>query len=465
MRRFVARRASLVAAVAAAVIVPAALGPRGARAEEYVLGPDSQPQPGVPRGEVTQHSWTSRIFPGTVRDYWVYVPKQYDGSRPAAVMVFQDGANYIKEDGNWRVPVVFDNLIHGGEMPVTVGIFINPGVVPAASEDALPRFNRSFEYDSVSDRYARFLLEEVLPEALRWLWRDYPAAVAPAGPSKQPLMSSVLLPDEGWREAGRGHGLADAPAVNAQGEMFFADVSANRIHRVGLDGVATVFREGTSGARSLAFGPDGRLFAAQAGRHRIVAYGPDGRENVVAEGVDAHDLVLDHRGRLYATDPAGKRLWLVGAQGHNTPGPTEIAEPTAVVLSPDETLLYVTDRRGPFVWSFQVKPDGTLADGQAYYHLHLVEGEMDSGADGLAVDANGNLYISTRLGIQFCDQAGRMNGIVTRPAAGGLGRVAIGGTGRDELFVGGGAGLYRRKLRVRGVLAFAAPVKPNPPRL
>ena len=132
--------------------------------EEYVLGPDSQVQPGVPKGEVTKYSWTSTIFPGTVRDYWVYVPKQYDPAKPAAVMVFQDGAAYIKEDGNSRVPTVFDNLIHKGEMPVTVGIFINPGVVPALSESVLPRFNRSFEYDGLGDRYARFLLEEILPE-------------------------------------------------------------------------------------------------------------------------------------------------------------------------------------------------------------------------------------------------------------------------------------------------------------
>src|SRR5688572_7063092 len=131
---------------------------------DYTLGPDSQVQPGVPRGAVTEHTWTSTIFPGTTRKYWVYVPKQYDAATPAAVMVFQDGANYIKEDGNWRVPIVFDNLIHKKEMPVTIGIFVDPGVVPASGPDAQPRFNRSFEYDSVTDRYARFLIEEILPE-------------------------------------------------------------------------------------------------------------------------------------------------------------------------------------------------------------------------------------------------------------------------------------------------------------
>src|SRR5690606_14878039 len=131
-------------------------------ARHYTPGPDSQVQPGVPRGTVTKYTWTSTIYPGTVRDYWVYVPAQYDPAKPAAVMVFQDGENYVREDGSWRVPVVFDNLIHRGEMPVTIGIFINPGVVPAANEQALPRFNRSVEYDDVSDRYARFLIEEIL---------------------------------------------------------------------------------------------------------------------------------------------------------------------------------------------------------------------------------------------------------------------------------------------------------------
>ena len=79
-------------------------------------------------------------------------------------MVFQDGEGYVREGGSWRVPVVFDNLIHKGDMPVTIGVFVNPGVVPPAREGALPRFNRSVEYDDISDRYARFLMDEILPE-------------------------------------------------------------------------------------------------------------------------------------------------------------------------------------------------------------------------------------------------------------------------------------------------------------
>jgi enterochelin esterase family protein len=134
-------------------------------ADDYKLGPDSTVQEGVPQGTVTKGSWTSdKIYAGTVRDYWVYVPKQYDGSQPANVMVFQDGGGYVNPEGQFRATVVFDNLIHKKEMPVTIGIFINPGVIPAASEGQKPRQNRSFEYDSLGDQYARFLLEEILPE-------------------------------------------------------------------------------------------------------------------------------------------------------------------------------------------------------------------------------------------------------------------------------------------------------------
>lgn len=135
--------------------------------EDYAPGPDAMVKEGVPRGKVTQHQWTSRIFPGTVRDYWVYVPAQYDGKTPACVIVLQDGGGFVKEDGSFRAPTVFDNLIHAGEMPVTIGIFINPGVVPAAKEGQQPRKNRSFEYDSLGDLYARFLIEEILPEVAK----------------------------------------------------------------------------------------------------------------------------------------------------------------------------------------------------------------------------------------------------------------------------------------------------------
>jgi enterochelin esterase-like enzyme len=139
--------------------------------EDYVLGPDSERQEGVPQGTVTEHAWRSEVFPGTIRRYWVYVPAQYDGSQPACVMVFQDGHAYVGDTGQFRAPIVMDNLIHRGEMPVTIGVFIDPGhlkeeLPPQPGWQPRPE-NRSFEYDTLSDQYARFLLEEILPEVGR----------------------------------------------------------------------------------------------------------------------------------------------------------------------------------------------------------------------------------------------------------------------------------------------------------
>ncbi len=136
-----------------------------ASAQNYPLTPDSMEQTGVPKGAVYQYKFESRkVFPGTVRDYWVYVPYQYDPRKEACLMVFQDGGGYQSRTGGFRVPVVFDNLIQKGEMPVTIAIMVNPGVVPAPKPDALPRYNRTYEYDALTDDYSRFLIEELIPE-------------------------------------------------------------------------------------------------------------------------------------------------------------------------------------------------------------------------------------------------------------------------------------------------------------
>ena len=126
-------------------------------ADDYVLEPDSKRQEGVPQGELTKYTFeNSKIFPGTWREYWIYVPKQYDPAKPACVFVCQDGVRY-------EAPVVFDNLIHKKEMPVTIAIFINPGVI-LDTEGKIAQRNRSFEYDTLSGQYAKFLEKEILPE-------------------------------------------------------------------------------------------------------------------------------------------------------------------------------------------------------------------------------------------------------------------------------------------------------------
>jgi gluconolactonase len=126
---------------------------------KYSVDSASVLQSGVPKGEVIKFTFrNSAIFPGTTRDYWIYIPAQYRPETPACVYINQDGIQ-------WKAPTVFDNLIDRHEMPVTIGVFIQPGRAPAAdTASSLDRFNRSLEYDGLGDSYARFLLDELLPD-------------------------------------------------------------------------------------------------------------------------------------------------------------------------------------------------------------------------------------------------------------------------------------------------------------
>lgn len=142
--------------------------------EAYRVPDDMRAHRGVLKGEmIAQTPWKSQIFEGTTRDWWIYVPASYRPDQAAAVMVFQDGQwakGYMQN--------VLDNLISKGEMPVTIGIFLVPGTRADGGS------NRNFEYDSLGDRYARFLLEEILPEVgKRYNLRQDPESRAIAGNS------------------------------------------------------------------------------------------------------------------------------------------------------------------------------------------------------------------------------------------------------------------------------------------
>lgn len=132
------------------------------------LTADHFSQPGIPRGELKgPFSFHSKIIEGTVRQYWLFIPAQYTASQPASVLVFQDGFRATNPEGSIRAPQVMENLIAKGEMPVTIGIFITPGnrseVYPEDLGSKNPN-NRAQEYDAMDDRYARLIVEEILPE-------------------------------------------------------------------------------------------------------------------------------------------------------------------------------------------------------------------------------------------------------------------------------------------------------------
>ncbi len=541
----------------------------------------------VPKGTVTKYTFEgSRIFPGTTREYSVYVPAQYDGSRPACVHVNQDGVQF-------NLPAVMDRLIAAGEMPVTVGVFVRPGVVKALSTNALDRFNRSFEYDGVSDAYARFLLDELLPhvvreqklnlstngndrsiggsssgavcaftaawerpdafsrvlsavgtyvglrggneyptlirktepkplrvflqdgsadlniycgdwwmanqemeraltfagyevnhvwgegghsgkqmteicaDALRWLWKGWPAPVQAGQGSQQ--MKDLLLPGEAWQLVGSGYGCAGGLAANATGEVFFSEASASKIWKIGLDGALSVFAQDAKKANGLAFGPDGRLYSASAEPKQVVARDGAGQASVVAEGFAGGALAVRAEGSLYVTAPGGSgpsanAVWLVRANGEKAVVDTGLRFSGGVALSPDQSLLYVCDAQSHWAYSYQIQPDGLLAHKQRYYFLHQPASADESGAGGMCCDRDGRLYVATTMGVQVCDQAGRVNVILPAPN-GRCTNLCFGGPAFDTLYVTCGSAVYKRKLKTRGLSPAEGPRKPAAPKL
>jgi len=569
-------------------------------ADEYPLGPDSQRQPGVPQGAITHDTWTSRIFPGSVRDYWVYVPAQYTPDKPACVMVFQDGEMFMKEDGRARVPIVFDNLIAKHEMPVTIAVFINPGVLKAASPDQQARFNRSFEYDALGDRYARFLLEEmlpavarrynlsarpddraiaglssggicaftvawnrpdafhrvlsfigsfadlrggdiypalirktepkplrvflqdgdhdlnlfagdwwlanqsmesalqyagyevkfvtgdknhdmeqggaILPDALRWLWRDYPQPVAKPAPDQSgDQRVAILDPAHEWElvfgGAGGSVGSAQpAPsaaslAVDARGDVFFSE--ADRIMEADAAGKVSTFQQNAGAPRGLAFGADGQLYACDGKPHSIASYGPNREKRVWAAGVDCQDLAVTKDGGIYFTAPSAShdsRVRYVSSDGTRRDLPPEAGTmPEGIRLSPDQALLYLSDPARRWITSAQVLEHGAVTNTEPFYRLETIE-ESASGAAGMTVDSLGYLYVTTHLGIQVCDQPGRVVAILNPPGPDPMSGIAFGGPDLQDLYVAAGGKLFKRHLLRKGVQPWAVQ-KPPVPRL
>jgi enterochelin esterase-like enzyme len=466
------------------ILLPAAALPGGGQ----------KPAGAVPKGEVKEYTFAnSKIFPGTVRKYWVYIPRQYDGKKPACVYVNQDGIQY-------NAPKVFDQLIDKKEMPVVIGIFVQPGRVPAPSPKALDRFNRSYEYDGLGDAYARFLLEELLPdvekktaedgrpirlskdgndrciagassgaicaftaawerpdafrrvfsaigtyvglrggniyptlirkfepkplrvfledgsgdlniyggdwwmanqemeralrfagyevnhewgtgghngkhataifpEAMRWIWKDWPAPVKAGAGS--PQLKELLLPGEDWQLVASGYKFTEGPIANTKGEVFFNDIPGSKTYRIGLDGKVSVFLDNSKGANGQAFGPDGRLYAVATSTNQVLAYDGQGKSAVIAEGFRGNDLVVRHDGGVYVTNPPGpgstgpSKVWYISPKGEKRVVDSGLKFANGVALArPDVALC----RRQPHALGLQLPdPARRLAGLQAAF--------------------------------------------------------------------------------------------------
>jgi sugar lactone lactonase YvrE/enterochelin esterase-like enzyme len=563
--------------------------------ESYPVDSASIEHPGVLKGEVLKFIFNqSKIFPGTSRECWVYVPAQYKPEQPACVYVNQDGIQ-------WKAPVVFDNLIYKKEMPITIAVFVTPGKVLAdSSSNSLNRFNRSFEYDGLGDAYTRFILNEILPEvekqktsdgreirlskngndraiggsssgaicaftaawehpeafsrvfsaigtytglrggdrypilirkyepkpirvflqdgsndlniyagdwwkanemmerslvfagyevnhvwgegghngnqgtalfpqAMRWLWKDWPKAVA-KGNTKNDFLSSLLIPGEDWELVGEGYQFTEGTAANAKGEVFYLDIPVSKNYKIGLDGKLSVLNVYTKRASGTCFGPDGKRYTAAGGTKQVLSYDVNEKETVIADSIAGNDLVVANNGDIYVTAPNGAtnpgKLYLIRPNGEKLVVDDGLKFPNGITLSPDQTQLYATESASHWVWIYKIKPDGTLAFKQRYGWLHVPDWEENAWPDGLKCDTAGRVFVATRIGIQILDQLGRVNAIIPAPASNGqTSNLCFGGPGFNILYVSAGNKVFRRKLKTRGANTFDPPVKPGNPRM
>jgi sugar lactone lactonase YvrE/enterochelin esterase-like enzyme len=309
----------------------------------------------------------------------------------------------------------------------------------------------------------------IFPDAMRWLWKDWPQPVK-AGHSKNNTLDAILVPGEAWQLVSEGYRFTEGPAANARGELFFNDVPNSKTFKIGLDGRVGQFIGDSKRGNGQAFGPDGRLYAVAGGEQKILAYDAEGKPTVIAEGFAGNDLVVAHNGNIYVTNPpAGNsndpsKVWLIKPNGEKREVDTGLRYANGATLSPDQTLLYVNDYRSHWVYSYRIQPDGSLTFKQRYYWLHEPDTADESGADGMRVDRDGRLYVASRVGIQVCDQAGRVNCILPTPN-GRVSNVSFGGENFDILFATCGDRVYKRRLKVKGANAWAPPLKPAAPRL
>jgi sugar lactone lactonase YvrE len=237
-----------------------------------------------------------------------------------------------------------------------------------------------------------------------------------------------------------------------------------------IDGAGTisVWKENSYGAHGIAFGPDGRLYTAQHERNRIVAFSRDGTESVIAEGVQTHHLTVTARNTIYFAEAPVHHVSMIDATGRRRVVHDGINGginwPHGIRASTDQSLLMINDPHTRWVWSFQIGTDGSLTNGQPFYRLETGDDSSETDAGGMAFDMDGFLYVATKVGVQVCDQPGRVNTIINPPGSESLSAVFFGGPDLQWLYATDGDKVYRRPMKRRGAPTWSA-VKPPQPRL
>jgi gluconolactonase len=319
----------------------------------------------------------------------------------------------------------------------------------------------------------------IMPDALRWLWRGYPAPITVHEPAvtNQPgwdprgKVYATVYADKPWQKIEGSYSSAISPTADRDGNVYFADPAAHRIDKSTPDGKITLFKQVTATISALAYGAGNRLYVAEPAIRRIVSYaiesGTASDEKIIVRNVAAHNIVLTAKGVLYCTDQERRSVDLIDAAGHARAVYTggEIAVPEGIALSPDQAMLIVSDAQSRFSWSFQIAADGSLVNGEPFFRLEMPETGWQSRAGGIAEDSTGQSYFATPLGIQVCEASGRMIEILNAPVPGSaVTSVAFAGANPAWLYATEGNSLYRRPVKITPAYIWA-PAKPPKPLL
>jgi gluconolactonase len=313
----------------------------------------------------------------------------------------------------------------------------------------------------------------ILPDALRWLWRDYPnpivvhepAAMREPGWDPRGKVYSTVYIDKPWQQIAVTYRSIADPTADKHGNVYFTERATDRIYKSDADGKVTLFKDHANGTKALLAGPDDRLYAFEATQKRIVSMGPGGDVKVLARNVEAAGFAITAKGALYFTNPATKTISYIDAGGQirSVYHQGEIASPAGLALSPDQAMLVVTDAQGRYSWSFQIMADGSLNNGEPFYRLEMPEKGWMSGVSGVMEDSTGQVYFATPLGIQVCEANGRVSQILNPPEPGAISSVTFAGTEMNWLYITEDGKLFRRPAKVWGAKSWEPSKPPTPP--
>ena len=310
----------------------------------------------------------------------------------------------------------------------------------------------------------------IFPQAMRWLWKDYPKPVG-KGTSKNQFLNDILVENTEWELVGEGYTFTEGTATNAAGEFFFQDFPNSKTYKVGLDGKLIALPIDSKRATGTAFGPNGKRYTAAGGSKQILSYDAQGNGQVVADSVaSSNDITVAANGNIYFTAPDGRerpsKLYLIRPNGEKVVVDEGLKFANGLCLSPDQTQLYVTESASHWVWVYQIQADGKLANKQKFGWLHVRDEDENAWSDGLKCDRDGRIYVTSLTGIQVLDQLGRVNAILPVPLTKGqVSNLCFAGPNFDTLYITCRDKVYRRKVKVKGVNGFEVGVKPGKPRL